>query len=108
MKTVKEYLGNRHKLYRAGITFLLRGDDMDNLKRKRLDLTTVLLGAGLQPVRPEFEVGPLNTAAGAANVFNPDSDKKYWYTRLTGYNTLRGCCRLPGGKPVPATRVSAF
>ncbi len=68
VKTVKEYLGNRHKLYRAGITFLLRGDDMDNLKRKRLDLTTVLLGAGLQPVRPEFEVGPLNTAAGAANV----------------------------------------
>ncbi len=76
VKTVKEYLGNRHKLYRAGITFLLRGDDMDNLKRKRLDLTTVLLGAGLQPVRPEFEVGPLNTWLRALPMcFNPDSDK---------------------------------
>lgn len=61
VKTVKEYLGNRHKLYRAGITFLLRGDDMTSLKRKRLELSTVLLGAGLQPVRPEFEEGPLNS-----------------------------------------------
>ncbi|HEI2706096.1 TPA: conjugative transfer ATPase, partial [Escherichia coli] len=49
--TVKEYLGNRHKLYRAGISFLLRAEDMDSLKRKRVALTTALLGAGLQPVR---------------------------------------------------------
>ncbi|HAV8126814.1 TPA: conjugative transfer ATPase, partial [Escherichia coli] len=48
---VKEYLGNRHKLYRAGISFLLRAEDMDSLKRKRVALTTALLGAGLQPVR---------------------------------------------------------
>ncbi|WP_309187483.1 conjugative transfer ATPase, partial [Escherichia marmotae] len=53
--TVKEYLGNRHKLYRAGISFLLRAEDMDSLKRKRVALTTALLGAGLQPVRPEFD-----------------------------------------------------
>ncbi|EKP2118858.1 conjugative transfer ATPase [Salmonella enterica] len=97
VKTVKEYLGNRHKLYRAGITFLLRGDDMDNLKRKRLDLTTVLLGAGLQPVRPEFEVGALNTWLRALPMcFNPDSDKKHWYTRLTWVQHLAGLLPVTG------------
>ncbi len=60
----------------GGITFLLRGDDMTSLKRKRLELSTVLLGAGLQPVRPEFEEGPLNSWLRALPMcFNPDSDK---------------------------------
>ncbi len=44
VKVVKELLGNRHKLYRAGLTFLLRAEDMDSLKRRRVELTTVLLG----------------------------------------------------------------
>ncbi|MBJ3871677.1 conjugative transfer ATPase, partial [Salmonella enterica subsp. enterica serovar Kentucky] len=79
------------------ITFLLRGDDMDNLKRKRLDLTTVLLGAGLQPVRPDFEVGPLNTWLRALPMcFNPDSDKKHWYTRLTWVQHLAGLLPVTG------------
>ncbi|HCB0653531.1 TPA: conjugative transfer ATPase [Klebsiella pneumoniae] len=97
VKTVKEYLGNRHKMYRAGITFMLRGDDMDNLKRRRLDLTTVLLGAGLQPVRSEFEVGPLNTWIRALPMcFNPDTDKKHWYTRLTWVQHLAGLLPVTG------------
>ncbi|WP_445012393.1 TraC family protein, partial [Enterobacter hormaechei] len=97
VKTVKEYLGNRHKLYRAGITFLLRGDDMTSLKRKRLELSTVLLGAGLQPVRPEFEEGPLNSWLRALPMcFNPDSDKKHWYTRLTWVQHLAGLLPVTG------------
>ncbi len=49
---------------------------MTGLKRKRLELSTVLLGAGLQPVRPEFEEGPLNSWLRALPMcFNPDSDK---------------------------------
>lgn len=80
---MKEYLGNRHKLYRAGISFLLRAEDMDSLKRKRVALTTALLGAGLQPVRPEFDVGPLNSWLRALPMcFDPDTDRKQWYTRL--------------------------
>ncbi|HCM9621422.1 TPA: conjugative transfer ATPase [Enterobacter cloacae subsp. cloacae] len=97
VKTVKEYLGNRHKLYRAGITFLLRGDDMTSLKRKRLELSTVLLGAGLQPVRPEFEEGPLNSWLRALPMcFDPDSDKKHWYTRLTWVQHLAGLLPVTG------------
>ncbi|EIM8480839.1 conjugative transfer ATPase [Serratia marcescens] len=94
---VKEYLGNRHKLYRAGITFLLRAGDMTTLNHKRVDLTNVLLGAGLQPVRPEFDVAPLNTYLRALPMcFNPETDKKHWYTRLTWVQHLAGLLPVTG------------
>ncbi|CAI0938998.1 conjugative transfer ATPase [Serratia ficaria] len=94
---VKEYLGNRHKLYRAGITFLLRAGDLTALNHKRVDLTNVLLGAGLQPVRPEFDVAPLNTYLRALPMcFNPETDKKHWYTRLTWVQHLAGLLPVTG------------
>ena len=94
---VKEYLGNRHKLYRAGITFLLRAGDLTTLNHKRVELTNVLLGAGLQPVRPEFDVAPLNTYLRALPMcFNPESDKKHWYTRLTWVQHLAGLLPVTG------------
>lgn len=94
---VKEYLGNRHKLYRAGITFLLRAGDMTTLNHKRVDLTNVLLGAGLQPVRPEFDMAPLNTYLRALPMcFNPETDKKHWYTRLTWVQHLAGLLPVTG------------
>ena len=95
--TVKTYLGDRHKLYRAGITFLLHGNDMGDLKRKRLELTTSLLGAGLQPVRPEFAVAPLNSWLRALPMcFNPDTDTKHWHTRLTWVQHLAGLLPVTG------------
>ncbi|EKP3243640.1 conjugative transfer ATPase [Escherichia coli] len=95
--TVKKYLGNRHKLYRAGITFLLRAEDMECLKRRRVELTTALLGAGLQPVRPEFDVGPLNSWLRALPMcFDPDTDKKQWYTRLMWVQHLAGLLPVTG------------
>ncbi|EGE6969049.1 conjugative transfer ATPase [Escherichia coli] len=95
--TVKKYLGNRHKLYRAGITFLLRAEDMESLKRRRVELTTALLGAGLQPVRPEFDVGPLNSWLRALPMcFDPDTDKKQWYTRLMWVQHLAGLLPVTG------------
>lgn len=94
---VKEFLGNRHKLYRAGITFLLRAGDLTTLNHKRVDLTNVLLGAGLQPVRPEFDVAPLNTYLRALPMcFNPETDKKHWYTRLTWVQHLAGLLPVTG------------
>ncbi|EOB5442446.1 conjugative transfer ATPase [Yersinia enterocolitica] len=94
---VKEYLGNRHKLYRAGITFLLRAGDLTTLNHKRVDLTNVLLGAGLQPIRPEFDVAPLNTYLRALPMcFNPETDKKHWYTRLTWVQHLAGLLPVTG------------
>lgn len=97
VRKVKEYLGNRHKLYRAGITFLLRADSIDALNHKRVELNTVLLGAGLQPVRPEFDVAPLNTYLRALPMcFNPQTDKKHWYTRLTWVQHLAGLLPVTG------------
>ncbi|NMG77743.1 conjugative transfer ATPase, partial [Aromatoleum diolicum] len=97
VKTVKEYLGNRHKLYRAGLTFLLRADDVETLNHKCVELTTVLLGAGLQPVRPEYDVAPLNTYLRALPMcFNPETDKKHWYTRLTWVQHLAGLLPVTG------------
>lgn len=94
---VKEYLGNRHKLYRAGITFLLRAGDLTTLNHKRVELTNVLLGAGLLPVRPEFDVAPLNTYLRALPMcFNPETDKKHWYTRLTWVQHLAGLLPVTG------------
>ncbi|GAA2307140.1 conjugative transfer ATPase [Glycomyces scopariae] len=94
---VKEYLGNRHKLYRAGITFLLRAGDLTTLNHKRVELTNVLLGAGLQPVRPEFDVAPLNTYLRALPMcFNPETDKKHWNTRLTWVQHLAGLLPVTG------------
>ncbi|MGP3591460.1 conjugative transfer ATPase [Vagococcus sp. WN89Y] len=95
--TVKEYLGNRHKLYRAGISFLLRAENMDSLKHKRVALNTALLGAGLHPVRPEFDVGPLNSWLRALPMcFDPDTDRKQWYTRLMWVQHLAGLLPVTG------------
>ncbi|MCC3701668.1 conjugative transfer ATPase [Rouxiella badensis] len=97
VKQVKEFLGNRHKLYRAGITMLLRAEDIDGLNHKRVELTNVLLGAGLQPVRPEFDVAPLNTYLRALPMcFNPEKDKKHWFTRLTWVQHLAGLLPVTG------------
>lgn len=97
VKTVKEYLGNRHKLWRAGITFLLRAGSISELEHKRVELSTVLLGAGLQPVRPEFDVAPLNSYLRALPMcFNPQTDKKHWYTRLTWVQHLAGLLPVTG------------
>ncbi|WP_127958560.1 conjugative transfer ATPase [Serratia microhaemolytica] len=97
VKTVKEYLGNRHKLYRAAITVLLRAQDMGSLKRKRLELSTVLLNAGLEIMRPEFDVAPLNSWLRALPMcFNPENDKKNWYTRLTWVQHLAGLLPITG------------
>jgi conjugative transfer ATPase len=94
---VKELLGNRHKLYRAGITFFLLARDMKEINRKRIELSTVLLNEGLQPVRAEHEVGPLNAWLRALPMcFNPQQDKKNWYTRLTWVQHLAGLLPVTG------------
>ncbi|MER3246342.1 conjugative transfer ATPase [Salmonella enterica] len=82
--TAKSYLGERHKLYRASMTFFLSGESLKVLNSRERDLTAILLNAGLQPVKPEYDVAPLNGYLRALPMcFNPTLDKKNWYTRLT-------------------------
>lgn len=82
--TAKSYLGERHKLYRASMTFFLSGESLKVLNSRQRDLTAILLNAGLQPVKSEYDVAPLNGYLRALPMcFNPTLDKKNWYTRLT-------------------------
>ncbi|PVZ81197.1 conjugative transfer ATPase [Serratia sp. S1B] len=83
-ETAKRYLGEKHKLYRASMTFYLKAPTIKQLNARQRDLTAVLLNAGLQPVKPEYDVAPLNGYLRALPMcFNPMYDKKHWYTRLT-------------------------
>ena len=76
-------IGSAHKLYRASLAFYLRGRDMADLDQRSIQAANVLLGAGLQPVREEDEVAPLNTyLRWLPCVYDPAQDKRQWYTQL--------------------------
>ncbi|MCP9269682.1 conjugative transfer ATPase [Xenorhabdus sp. XENO-1] len=97
VQEVKELLGRRHKLYRSALAFLVRGKDLDNLNHRVHQLSSTLLMAGLQPVRPEFSVFPLNAYLRALPMcFNPQKDKKHWYSRLTWVQHLAGLLPVTG------------
>ncbi|MCY1394051.1 F pilus assembly Type-IV secretion system for plasmid transfer [compost metagenome] len=76
-------IGSAHKLYRGALAFYLRGRDQAQLDARGLQLVNVMLNAGLQPVREEDEVAPLNSyLRWLPCVFDPATDKRQWYTQL--------------------------
>ncbi|VFR23886.1 Type IV secretory pathway, VirB4 components [plant metagenome] len=76
-------IGSAHKLYRSSLAFYLRASDEAELDRRGLQLANVMLNAGLQPVREEDEVAPLNSyLRWLPCVYNPAADRKQWYTQL--------------------------
>ncbi|MDC9589450.1 conjugative transfer ATPase [Xenorhabdus sp. XENO-10] len=97
VQEVKELLGRRHKLYRSALTFLVRGQDLADLVQRVHQLSSTLLTAGLQPVRPAFSVSPLNAYLRALPMgFNPQKDKKHWFTRLNWVQHLAGLLPVTG------------
>lgn len=79
----RKLIGSSHKLYRSAVAFYLRGKDQAQLETRELALANVMLGAGLQPVREEDEVAPLNSyLRWLPCVYDPNKDKKQWYTQL--------------------------
>ncbi|WP_073668447.1 conjugative transfer ATPase [Pseudomonas aeruginosa] len=83
VQQARRLIGSAHKLYRGALTFYLRGRDQAELDARGLQLGNVLLGAGLQPVREEDEVAPLNTyLRGLPCVYDPAKDRQQWYTQL--------------------------
>ncbi|WP_312975055.1 conjugative transfer ATPase [Stutzerimonas nitrititolerans] len=83
VQQARSLIGSAHKLYRSALTFYLRGRDEAELDARGLQLGNVLLGAGLQPVREEDEVAPLNTyLRWLPCVYDPALDKRQWYTQL--------------------------
>ncbi|MGO3130303.1 MAG: conjugative transfer ATPase [Alcaligenes sp.] len=83
VQEARSLIGSAHKLYRGSLAFYLRGRDEAELDHRGLQLANVMLNAGLQPVREEDEVAPLNTyLRWLPCLYNPSQDRKQWYTQL--------------------------
>ena len=83
VEQARTIIGRAHKLYRASVAFYLRGRDHAELEARSLHLANVMLNAGLQPVRDDDEVAPLNSyLRWLPCVFDPGKDKRQWYTQL--------------------------
>lgn len=79
----RSIIGSSHKLYRGTLAFYLRGKDMQELDARGMQLANVMLNAGLQPVREDDEVAPLNSyLRWLPCVFDPAKDKRQWYSQL--------------------------
>ena len=83
VQQARKLIGSAHKLYRGSLAFYVRGRDLQQLDARGLQLTNVMLNAGLQPVREDNEVAPLNSyLRWLPAVFDPATDKRQWYTQL--------------------------
>ncbi len=83
VQEARSVIGSAHKLYRGALAFYLRGRDLAELDARGLQLANVMLNAGLQPVREEDEVAPLNSyLRWLPGVFDPARDRRQWYTQL--------------------------
>ncbi|WDG40849.1 conjugative transfer ATPase [Pseudomonas synxantha] len=83
VQRARSHIGSAHKLYRGAVAFYLRGKDIEQLDERTLQLHNVMLNAGLQPVREEHEVAPLNSyLRWLPCVFNPRMRNSDWYTQL--------------------------
>lgn len=83
VQQARTLIGSAHKLYRGAVAFYLRGRDRAELDARTLQLTNVMLGAGLQPVREDDEVAPLNSYLRWLPCnYDPAKDRRQWYTQL--------------------------
>lgn len=83
VQQARTLIGSAHKLYRGAVAFYLRGRDRAELDARTLQLTNVMLGAGLQPVREDDEVAPLNSYLRWLPCnYDPAKDRAQWYTQL--------------------------
>src|SRR3546814_9244312 len=81
VQEARSLIGSAHKLYRGSLAFYLRGRDEAELDHRGLQLANVMLNAGLQPVREEDEVAPLNTyLRWLPCLYNPSQDRSEEHT----------------------------
>lgn len=81
--TARSFLEKKHKLYRALMTFLIKAHDQEILNKRYLDLSSILLNNGLEPVNPEHDIAPLSGYLRAMLMcFNPQLERHNWYTSL--------------------------
>lgn len=83
IQEARSLIGRSHKLYQGALAFYLQGADLEELDSRTRQLTNVMLNAGLQPVREEDEVAPLNTYLRWLPCgFDPAKDPKHRYTQF--------------------------
>ena len=83
VQQARTLIGSAHKLYRGAVAFYLRGRDAEDLDARTRQLSNVMLNAGLQPVREEDEVAPLNSyLRWLPGNYDPMKDQRQWYTQL--------------------------
>ncbi len=97
VREARSLIGRSHKLYRSALAFFVRGKDSHELRARTGQLVNVMLSAGLQPVREEDEVAPLNSyLRWLPCVYNPSKDRRQWYTQLTFAQHAAHLCPLWG------------
>lgn len=83
VEQARALIGGQHKLYRGALAFYVRAPAMESLRQRCHTLNNVLLTAGLQVVREDAEVAPLNSyLRWLPAVFDPAADRRHWYTQL--------------------------
>lgn len=83
VQEARTLIGSAHKLYRGALAFYIRGRNLSELDARGLQLANVMLNAGLQPVREEDEVAPLNSyLRWLPCVFDPAKDRRQWFTQM--------------------------
>lgn len=80
---VKEFLKDKHKMYRSSLAFYLRANTNDELKRRSRKLRTTLQATGLISVQEGMEIAPLNSyLRWLPMCFNPSEDRNNLYTKF--------------------------
>lgn len=83
INSARSIIGSSHKLYKGSIAFYIRGKDLHELDARSLQLNNVLLNNGIQPVRDEDEVAPLNSyIRWMPCCFDPNDKNAGWYIQL--------------------------
>lgn len=83
VQQARSLIGSAHKLYRGSICVYLRGRDLQELERNTRQAANVLLSVGLQPVREDDEVAPLNSYLRSLPCcYDPARDRRHWYAQL--------------------------
>jgi len=83
VETARALLSSQHKLYQGALAFYLAAKNERELRHKRAALASKLLSAGLEPVKEGEEVAACNSYLRWLPMgFNPQTDKRRWYTRL--------------------------
>ena len=82
VRNARGLIASKHKLYKGTIAFYMKAEDEKHLRQKVIQLTNIITNAGLQPVRDGEEIAACNTyLRWLPMVFNPNEDRKNWYTR---------------------------